>query len=317
MIGVVDVIPFFRTWRDINHGDREYVTGVAGVTEKALEVTNLKLEYGRMITEEDIRSRELVAVVGQRTLEQLIGSTDYSSFIGKEVKIENHKFLIIGVLGVSASTVSLSNDVVLIPFTTFRDIWRWEGQNPEFFLITYDSMTSEQDIIKQAEYLLNSKYGTVRGKSRFLMSGVESEINLINNIINIMTMVLGSIAAISLLVGGIGVMNIMLVTVKERTREIGLRKAIGASSLDIQSQFLLEAIILAGGGGLIGILVGVSISSLISLILSMSFEWWQGGTPFWVVFLSFAVTTAIGIIFGFYPAYKASKLDPIEALRYE
>ena len=184
MIGVVDVIPFFRTWRDINHGDREYVTGVAGVTEKALEVTNLKLEYGRMITEEDIRSRELVAVVGQRTLEQLIGSTDYSSFIGKEVKIENHKFLIIGVLGVSASTVSLSNDVVLIPFTTFHDIWRWEGQNPEFFLITYDSMTSEQDIIKQAEYLLNSKYGTVRGKSRFLMSGVESEINLINNIIN-------------------------------------------------------------------------------------------------------------------------------------
>lgn len=317
MIGVVDVIPFFRTWRDINHGDREYVTGVAGVTEKALEVTNLKLEYGRMITEEDIRSRELVAVVGQRTLEQLIGSTDYSSFIGKEVKIENHKFLIIGVLGVSASTVSLSNDVVLIPFTTFRDIWRWEGQNPEFFLITYDSMTSEQDIIKQAEYLLNSKYGIVRGKSRFLMSGVESEINLINNIINIMTMVLGSIAAISLLVGGIGVMNIMLVTVKERTREIGLRKAIGASSQDIQSQFLLEAIILAGGGGLIGILVGVSISSLISLILSMSFEWWQGGTPFWVVFLSFAVTTAIGIIFGFYPAYKASKLDPIEALRYE
>jgi putative ABC transport system permease protein len=130
-------------------------------------------------------------------------------------------------------------------------------------------------------------------------------------------MVLGSIAAISLLVGGIGVMNIMLVTVKERTREIGLRKAIGASSLDIQSQFLLEAIILAGGGGLIGILVGVSISSLISLILSMSFEWWQGGTPFWVVFLSFAVTTAIGIIFGFYPAYKASKLDPIEALRDE
>src|SRR5690606_27252653 len=157
-----------------------------------------------MITEEDIRSRELVAVVGQRTLEQLIGSTDYSSSIGKAVKIENHKFLIIGVLGVSASTVSLSNDVVLIPFTTSRDMWRWEGQNPEFFLITYDSMTSEQDMIKQAEYLLNSKYGTVRGKSRFLMSGVESEINLINNIINIMTMVLGSIAAISLLVGGIG-----------------------------------------------------------------------------------------------------------------
>ena len=317
MIGVVDVIPFFRTWKEVTYEGREYTTSVAGVVEKALEVTNLKLEYGRMISEEDVKNHERVAVVGQRILEQLTGSTDYGSFPGLEIRIENQKFLVVGVLGIAASTVSLSNETVLVPMTTFRDIWRMEGEHPEFFLITYDARTGERDIIKQAEYLLNNKYGTVRGESRFMMSGIESEMNLINNIINIMTMVLGSIAAISLLVGGIGVMNIMLVTVKERTREIGIRKAIGASSQDIQSQFLLEAIILAGGGGLIGILVGVGISSLISLILAMSFEWWQGGTPFWVIFLSFAVTTAIGIIFGFYPAYKASKLDPIEALGYE
>ena len=317
MIGVVDVIPFFRTWKEVTYEGREYTTSVAGVVEKALEVTNLKLEYGRMISEEDVKNHERVAVVGQRILEQLTGSTDYGSFPGLEIRIENQKFLVVGVLGIAASTVSLSNETILVPMTTFRDIWRMEGEHPEFFLITYDVRTGERDIIKQAEYLLNNKYGTVRGESRFMMSGIESEMNLINNIINIMTMVLGSIAAISLLVGGIGVMNIMLVTVKERTREIGIRKAIGASSQDIQSQFLLEAIILAGGGGLIGILVGVGISSLISLILAMSFEWWQGGTPFWVIFLSFAVTTAIGIIFGFYPAYKASKLDPIEALGYE
>lgn len=317
MIGVVDVIPFFRTWKEVTYEGREYTTSVAGVVEKALEVTNLKLEYGRMISEEDVKNHERVAVVGQRILEQLTGSTDYGSFPGLEIRIENQKFLVVGVLGIAASTVSLSNETILVPMTTFRDIWRMEGEHPEFFLITYDARTGERDIIKQAEYLLNNKYGTVRGESRFMMSGIESEMNLINNIINIMTMVLGSIAAISLLVGGIGVMNIMLVTVKERTREIGIRKAIGASSQDIQSQFLLEAIILAGSGGLIGILVGVGISSLISLILAMSFEWWQGGTPFWVIFLSFAVTTAIGIIFGFYPAYKASKLDPIEALGYE
>ncbi|MFP4017347.1 MAG: ABC transporter permease, partial [Halanaerobiales bacterium] len=115
----------------------------------------------------------------------------------------------------------------------------------------------------------------------------------------------------------IGVMNIMLVTVKERTREIGVRKAIGASSGDIQNQFLIESILLTSGGGLLGILIGVLFSTLINFILSQFFEFWTGVIPFWVILLSFGVTAVIGIIFGFYPAYKASKLDPIEALRYE
>ncbi|HHU91841.1 MAG TPA: FtsX-like permease family protein [Halanaerobiaceae bacterium] len=318
IIGIEDVVPFFRNWCDIIYEGREYFGGVAGVVEKAPDLTNLKLEYGRMISEEDLINHERAAVVGQRILEQLSDNSDFTSFLGKEIKLDGHKMMVVGVLGMSGSTAYLTNDVVLIPYTTYLDIWRSDWQSsPEFFLLAYDSTTREQDIIKQAEFLLNQKYGTYKGKSKFLMSGMESEINFINNVIEIMTLVLGGIAAISLLVGGVGVMNIMLVTVKERTREIGVRKAIGASSRDIQSQFLLEAIILAGGGGLIGILVGVGISSIISFILSMSYNWWQGGTPFWVIFLAFAVTTMIGIIFGFYPAFKASRLDPIEALRYE
>jgi len=317
IIGVEEVLPFFRGWFYIKYEGREYNGSVAGVVENALDVTNLKLEYGRMISESDLDNHEHVAVIGQRTLEQLTDSTDFASAVGKEIEIDGNELLIVGVLGLSQATVAISNEVVLVPMTTFRDLWRWEGRSANNFLITYDAISTEEDIINQIEYLMNDRYGTVKGECKYMVAGIQNEINIYNNIIKILTMVLGSIAGISLLVGGIGVMNIMLVNVKERTREIGVRKAVGASSRDIQSQFLIESILLAGGGGLIGIITGVTFSTLISLILAHAFEWWQGSIPAWVIILSFGVTTFIGIAFGFYPAYKASKLDPIEALRYD
>ena len=317
IIGVKDVVPFFRGWYNIEYSGKEYRGSVAGVVENTLEVTNLKLEYGRMLTESDINNHEHVAVIGQKILEQLTDDNDYASFVGKEIKIDNNKLLIVGILGISNSTVGLGNSTVLLPMTTFRDIWRWEGRYANNFLISYDDMSSEKDIMTQVEFLLNEKYGTANGECKFAMEGIQGQVDVMNNVIKIFTMVLGGIAAISLLVGGIGVMNIMLVTVKERTREIGLRKAIGASSGDIQNQFLMESIILTAGGGILGILIGVSIAALINLALSSAFDWWQGATPLWVILLSFGVTAVIGIIFGFYPAFKASKLDPIEALRYE
>jgi ABC-type antimicrobial peptide transport system permease subunit len=315
IIGAEEVAPFYRGWFRINYEGREYTGSVAGVVENALELTNLKLEYGRMITESDLANHEHVAVIGQRTLEQLTDNTDFASFIGKEIEIDGNRLLIVGVLGIANASVVLSNDVVLVPLTTFRDLWRW--YDPYNFLITYDSKSTEEDIINQIEYLMNDKYGTSRGQCKFMPAGIQKEINIYNNILKILILVLGSIAGISLLVGGIGVMNIMLVNVKERTKEIGLRKAIGASSRDIQSQFLIESILLAGGGGIIGIIIGAGFSSLLNFIIAHFFEWWQGYIPAWVILLSFGVTTFIGIVFGSYPAYKASKLDPIEALRYE
>ncbi len=316
IIGVNDVVPFFRGWFKIEYAAKEYNGSVAGVVENSLELTNLKLDYGRMLTQSDIDNHERVAVVGQQILEQLTDNTDYASFVGKEIKIDSNKLMIVGVLGISNSTVGLGNSTVLVPLTSFRDIWRWEGRYANNFLITYDDITSEQDIMTQIEYLMNDKYGTSNGKSKFITQGVQGQVDSMNNVIKIFTMVLGGIASISLLVGGIGVMNIMLVTVKERTKEIGLRKAIGASSGDIQNQFLIEAIILTVGGGILGILIGVGLSALINFGLSQAFQWWKGAIPLWVIMLSFGVTAVIGIIFGFYPAYKASKLDPIEALRY-
>jgi putative ABC transport system permease protein len=149
------------------------------------------------------------------------------------------------------------------------------------------------------------------------MEGLQGRINLVNQITTVLTYLLGGIATISLLVGGIGVMNIMLVSVKERTREIGLKKAIGATNQEVQHQFLFESIILSVGGGLIGIILGMSLSLTANFGISHFFDWWKGSIPLWVIVLSFGVTVAIGLIFGFYPAYKASQLDPIEALRYE
>lgn len=317
IIGVEDVVAIFRSWYRIEYEGRNYDGSVAGVEGNTLDITNLKLEYGRMINQGDIDSHEHVAVIGQRILEQLTDSTDYASFVGKEIKVDGNKLFVVGVLGIASATVALPNDVVLLPLTTYRDLWRIQSRYANNFLITYDSLTDEQDVIRQVEYLMNDKYGTANGECKYMLSGIESEINIINNVITIFTMVLGGIAAISLLVGGVGVMNIMLVSVKERTREIGVRKAIGASSRDIQNQFLIESIILAGGGGIIGIIIGILISSLISFALSQAFTWWQGVIPLWIILLSFGVTAFIGIVFGFYPAFKASKLDPIEALRYE
>jgi putative ABC transport system permease protein len=149
------------------------------------------------------------------------------------------------------------------------------------------------------------------------MEGLQGRVDLVNRITSVLTYVLGGIAAISLLVGGIGVMNIMLVSVKERTREIGVRMAIGATSKDIQQQFLFESIILAFGGGIIGIITGSGLSFATNIVINHFFEWWQGSIPLWVIGLSFGVTVSIGMIFGFYPAYKASQLDPIDALMYE
>ncbi|MFW5971855.1 MAG: ABC transporter permease [Bacillota bacterium] len=317
IIGVRDVVPFFRSHLSIKYSGRETRNTVAGVVENVLDITNLKLEHGRSIEQLDIDNHERVAVVGQPILEQLTDSKDYSSFVGREITIDGNKLMIVGVLGVSNSTVGLPNSSVLVPMTTFRNLWRWQGRYANNFLITYDDMSTERDIMTQVEFLMNDKYGTANGKSKFYLQGLQGQVDITNNVIRIFTLVLGGIAAISLLVGGIGVMNIMLVTVKERTREIGVRKAIGASSMDIQSQFLFESIILTIGGGLIGILIGVVMSALINFGIAQFFDWWQGSIPFWVIGLSFGVTAVIGIIFGFYPAYKASKLDPIEALRYE
>lgn len=316
-VGIEDAVPFYQGRFSVKLDGREEDNTIVGVTPGALELANLHLKYGRSITEADLKKRERAAIVGERFLERLTNRNDYSSLIGDEIEISGEKFIVIGIIAESDSAVTISDRSILVPQTTYRMLWRRNVEQVSHYIITYNKETEEKDIISQVQFLLGKKYGQANGKSRFAIQGLQGQKDMMDNIIRALTYVLGGIAAISLLVGGIGVMNIMLVTVKERTREIGLRLAIGADSREIQIQFLLEGIILTVGGGLLGVITGSLLSVLVSMGLKQAFDWWQGGIPLWIIFLSFAVTVFIGLTFGFYPAYKASKLDPIEALSYE
>lgn len=318
VMGMKEALPVYSGHYSFKYNKREANSRVYGVSESILDVANLKLSYGRGITREDIENHEQVAVIGEFVLNDVLEDRDYSSVIGEEIVVDGKKFVVVGIMGISES-VFVSHSSIHIPYTTYQDTWRRrvQAQGVSYYLLTYDKNTAEHDITAQVEYLLNRKYGKARGKSRFMIHGLQGEMDVTRRVIEVFTYVLGGIAAISLLVGGIGVMNIMLVTVKERTREIGIRKAIGASRPDIQQQFLFEAIILTVGGGLLGIIIGSGISMLINFGLKQAFDWWQGTIPMWIIMLSFGVTVAIGVMFGFYPAFKASKLDPIDALRYE
>lgn len=318
-VGVKEVLPFVNYYHSIEYQDQEKHRTVYGVMPKAKDLTGIELKAGRFIIDSDVANRERVVVLGERFLQQLIDLPDYSHLIGEQIEIDQKKFTIVGIIGkVDKMTVVLSYNSVVVPLTTARELWdRW-NREIRMFLISYDNATTEQDIRAQVAELLTAKYGkTSFGKDRYQIEGLAQTINIVSTIILVFTYLLGGIAGISLIVGGIGVMNIMLVTVKERTKEIGIRLAIGATQKDVQYQFLLEATMMSIGGGILGIIIGSVLSFVINLVLGNMFDWWQGSLPSWVILVSFGFTVLIGIIFGFYPAYKAAKLDPIEALRHE
>ncbi|MFW5982091.1 MAG: ABC transporter permease, partial [Halanaerobiaceae bacterium] len=241
IIGVDKVVASYEGNFNLSLDNKEHNAWLAGTDENILDISGLEIEYGRGLYESDIVKQERVAVISQNTLDNLYDGDDHSSLIGEKISIDGESFIIVGIMGVSVNNILMLD--VIIPQTTYSNLWRWRAEAVDYMYITYDESTRERDIRAQLEFLLNEKYGaTVRGESRFRIQGLEENIDLLNNVLQVFTYVLAGIAAISLLVGGIGVMNIMLVTVKERTREIGIRKAIGASTAEVQKQFLLESI---------------------------------------------------------------------------
>ncbi len=314
-IGVKEAIPYYSFYSKVKYGRKEIDNHIVGATLEALDISNLKLKYGRFLNEDDIKGRNRVVILGEPALRSLVNLADYSSMLGKYIYIDSNKLLIVGILDEGEGSIGMSSNSIIVPSTTANDLWRHRTKYVSHYLITYDQASTEKDIREQISYLMDQKYGkTSGGKSKYTIAGLAGQINIINKVLKVFTYLLGGIATISLLVGGIGVMNIMLVTVKERTKEIGLRLAIGATRKDIQNQFLIETVMLSISGGILGILTGLVLSGVANFAFHHFFDFWQGGTPFWVV-VSFVVTVLIGIIFGFYPAYKASKLDHIDALR--
>ena len=268
----------------------------------------IKIDQGRYFTTSEADSGRRVVVIGP-TVRKKLFCDDVEpcskNVLGKEIQIGNLKYTIIGVLGVRGSNFGIDLDNTgLIPLVTAQK--QFGEDKIHNIIISSNDPEKTKEIQQKATQILSKRLAL----DDFTIQTQEQTLSTISTITNVLTIALGGIAAISLIVGGIGVMNIMLVSVTERTREIGLRKALGARDKDIRNQFLIEALTLSGLGGLIGIILGFLFSLLIGQFI-------QTTIPLWSVGLSFGFSMLVGVVFGVAPAIRASRLDPIKALRYE
>lgn len=309
--GVSAAAPSVSKQYQVVAGNQNWMTSLQGTTPEYMEVRNLSVQSGSFITNEDVETRERVVVVGATVASNLFGDTNP---VGQNIRINNAPFKIIGVLdskGQSAGGQD-QDDMVIVPITTAQE--RLMG-------ITYVQTISVQganaDVINQVQNditsLLRSRHHLSTGQADdFTVRNLASVMATASETTSTITLLLGNIAAISLLVGGIGIMNIMLVSVTERTREIGIRKALGARYKNILMQFLIEAIVIGVIGGAIGIALGTGAAYVISAVAG-----WKTVISSTALFMAFGFSVGIGLIFGVYPARKAALLDPIDALRYE
>ena len=294
------------------NGANNYPSSVTGVSPEYLEIRQLSIENGTMFTNADIQSSAKVCVIGKTIVDNLF--PDGSDPIGKVIRFNKIPFKVVGVLkskGYNSMGMD-QDDVVLAPYTTVMK---------RLLAVTYlqgifasalteditDNATEEITTILRKNHKLKES-----DDDDFTIRSQQELSTMLNTTTDLMTTLLACIAGISLVVGGLGIMNIMYVSVTERTREIGLRMSVGARGIDILSQFLIEAILISITGGIIGILIGIGASFAVKNIAH-----WPIYIQSWSVLLSFAVCTITGVFFGWYPAQKASNLDPIDAIRYE
>lgn len=310
--GVAAVSPSVSSSGQFVNGNNNYPSSVTGIVPDYLDIRKLKVREGAMFTDHDIKTAAKVCVIGKTVADNLFpGGEDP---VGRVIRFGSIPMTVIGVLE-SKGTNSMGqdqDDVVLAPYTTvMKRILAIDYIQGIFASATDESRTEET--IDAMTSLLRTRHKLKDGTDDDFDIRSQQELSeMMNSTSDMMTVLLACIAGISLLVGGIGIMNIMYVSVTERTREIGLRMSIGARGIDILSQFLIEAVIISVSGGVIGILLGFMASWLVNVIVH-----WPVYIQLYSVVLSFAVCTITGVFFGWYPAQKAASLDPIEAIRYE
>ena len=300
------------------NGNNNTQSSIYGVNQDYLTIRQLKIADGEMFTDTDIKAAAKVCILGQTVVDYLF--PDGSDPIGRVVRFNSIPFRVIGVLqkkGYNSMGMD-QDDLVLAPYTTVMKRILAQTHLSEIVCsaITEEASEPAQDqisqILRRTHKLKDATETTEGDEDDFNIRSQEEISSMMNSTMSTITILLGSVAGISLIVGGIGIMNIMYVSVTERTREIGLRMSVGARGVDILNQFLIEAILLSVTGGIIGVILGVSISVSLQQFLHVATQ-----IEPWSIIMSFAVCTFTGVFFGWYPAKKAARLDPIEAIRYE
>jgi len=304
------VSPIVNASGQVVYGSNNTPSTINGVSREYLDIRRYGIDDGMMFTDQDIMSAAKVCVIGKTVADNLF--TNGENPIGQVVRFKNIPFQIVGILKSKGfNTMGMDqDDVILAPYTTIQK---------RVLAITYlqslNASVVREDLSEAAigeitEILRRNHKLRTEDENDFTIRSMEEISSMMNTVTTLLTVLLASVAGISLVVGGIGIMNIMYVSVTERTREIGLRMSIGARGVDILSQFLIESILISLTGGAIGVMFGFGVSMIVNMFTTTSVQIWS-------VLLSFAVCTATGVFFGWYPAKKASQLDPIEAIRYE
>jgi len=314
--GLKQIMPIVFGAETVSFGANTYQVSVFGATELIAEIFDLQPKVGEFFDKNDVSSRSSSVVLGSKVVDQLFAEDDP---LGKKIKIKGRNFKVIAVLPPSGGgTLFNFDEAILMSYTTAQDYL--------FGIKYFNRLIIEAGEGTDIEAVANDVKLTLReahnisdpSKDDFFVSTQQDLVKRLSTITTSLTWFLIAMASIALFVGGVGIMNIMLVSVTERTREIGLRKSLGATDRDILTQFLLEAVLLTGVGGLVGIFIGTVLALLISLALSSGLGvMWDFVFPWTGAVLGVGVSALIGLIFGGYPAYKASKKSPIEALRYE
>ena len=316
---ILAVAPSVNSSYSVSYAGESTTATIHGVTPEYETVRNVTMAEGSFITDEQVNNRSTVAVIGVDIADDLFNTRE--NLLGNKVRIDDMVYTVIGVLEeAGGSSLGSADNFIYIPLTTAqtrlvsRSIVRNEVSTISVAAISTDAVDSA---IREITIIMRGRHKITDENDDFRALSQESMTEMASSITGVLTIFLGGIGGISLLVGGIGIMNIMLVSVIERTREIGLRKAVGARKRDILAQFLIESLFIGVAGGLLGILLGVTISSLIDKIAAAAGTSLNSVVSFGSILLATGFSIAVGLIFGLYPANRAANLEPVEALRSE